>query len=215
MDIQTLKHCGNYLYYMADILILYYSRNGSTEAMANQIARGVEEVEGMTARLRTVPMVSSVCEAVEETIPEQGAPYATLDDLTECAGLAMGSPTHFGNMAAPLKYFLDSTTSLWFSGGLSGKPAGVFTSTGSIHGGQEATLLSMMLPLMHHGMLIIGIPSSEPALMETATGGTPYGPSHLSQRGNPPHSEHEKTLCRAFGKRLATAALALNEADLG
>ncbi|HFD12535.1 MAG TPA: NAD(P)H:quinone oxidoreductase [Crenotrichaceae bacterium] len=200
---------------MAEILILYYSRNGSTATMANQIARGVEQVEGMSARIRTVPDVSAVCAATEDSIPEQGAPYASLDDMKECAGLAMGSPTHFGNMAAPLKHFLDSTTSLWFNGGLSGKPAGVFTSTGSIHGGQEATLLSMMLPLMHHGMLIIGIPSSQPALMETETGGTPYGPSHLSQRGNPPHSEHEKVLCRAFGKRLATAALALNETDLG
>ncbi|MDE2090220.1 MAG: NAD(P)H:quinone oxidoreductase, partial [Gammaproteobacteria bacterium] len=165
---------------MADILVLYYSRHGAVAEMARHLARGVEEVADMQARLRTVPAVSAVCEAVADTIPESGPPYATLDDLRDCAGLALGSPTRFGNMAAPLKYFLDSTSSLWLSGALCGKPAAVFTSTASLHGGQEATLLSMMLPLLHHGMLLVGLPYTETELLSTRSGGTPYGASHLA-----------------------------------
>jgi NAD(P)H dehydrogenase (quinone) len=162
---------------MTKILVLYFSRHGTTAQMANLIARGVESVSGAEAILRTVPDVSTVCEKTADTIPTEGAIYATLDDLKTCDGLALGSPTHFGNMASPLKYFIDGTTEVWFSGALSGKPAGVFTSTGSLHGGQESTLLSMMLPLLHHGMLLVGIPYSEAALRETTSGGTPYGPS--------------------------------------
>jgi NAD(P)H dehydrogenase (quinone) len=158
---------------MADILVLYYSRHGATAVMAQHIARGVEEIDGMQARVRTVPAVSTVCEATEDSIPAEGAPYVSIDDLRECAGLALGSPTRFGNMAAPLKYFIDSTGSLWLSAGLAGKPAAVFTSTSSMHGGQETTLLSMMLPLLHHGMLILGIPYSETDLLHTDAGGTP------------------------------------------
>jgi NAD(P)H dehydrogenase (quinone) len=193
---------------MIKILILYYSRDGATAEMANHIARGVESVAGAEAVLRTVPVVSTVCEKTAESIPAHGAIYATLEDLKTCDGLALGSPTRFGNMASPLKYFLDSTTEIWFSGALAGKPAGVFTSTGSMHGGQESTLLTMMLPLMHHGMLILGLPYTETALRETTSGGTPYGPSHLSME----HTEltdHEKTLCRVLGIRLATTALLL------
>jgi len=197
---------------MVKILILYYSRDGSTAEMANLIARGVESVTDAEAVLRTVPEVSTVCEKTADTIPEEGAIYATLDDLKACDGLALGSPTRFGNMAAPLKYFLDGTTALWFTGALSGKPAGVFTSTGSLHGGQESTLLSMMLPLLHHGMLIMGLPYSEHALRETTSGGTPYGPSRLAVE-NLPITEQEKTLCLALGKRLAkTAKLQKQEA---
>ena len=192
---------------MTKILILYYSKNGSTKKMANQIARGVESVNGVDAVLRTVPEISTVCEQAEPSVPKTGAPYATLDDLKECDGLALGSPTHFGNMASPLKYFIDKTTEIWFQSTLSGKPAGVFTSTGSMHTGQESTLLSMMLPLMHHGMLIMSIPSNEIALKETHTGGTPYGPSHLAL--NPELSSDEKTICKALGKRLAKTATAL------
>lgn len=190
---------------MVKILILYYSRDGSTAEMANLIARGVESVNDAEAVLRTVPEVSTVCEKTADTIPEEGAIYVTLDDLKACDGLALGSPTRFGNMAAPLKYFLDGTTALWFTGALSGKPAGVFTSTGSLHGGQESTLLSMMLPLLHHGMLIMGLPYSEHALRETTSGGTPYGPSRLAVE-NLPITEQEKTLCLALGKRLAKTA---------
>lgn len=193
---------------MAKILILYFSRNGSTAEMANYIARGVESVDGAEALLRTVPDVSAICEKTADNIPAHGSPYATLDDLKACDGLALGSPTHFGNMAAPLKYFIDSTTELWFSGALSGKPAGVFTSTGSMHGGQESTLLSMMLPLLHHGMLIVGLPSTEHALRETTSGGTPYGPSHVSTN-HAGLSDHEKALCKALGARLAKIALRL------
>jgi NAD(P)H dehydrogenase (quinone) len=196
---------------MAKILVLYYSRNGSTAEMANHIARGVESVDGAEAVLRTVPEISAVCEKTAERIPAHGALYATLDDLKSCDGLALGSPTHFGNMAAPLKYFIDSTTEIWFSGALSGKPAGVFTSTGSMHGGQESTLLSMMLPLLHQGMLIMGLPSTEHALRETSTGGTPYGPSHVSTHHSG-LSDHEKTLCKALGARLAKTALQLKQA---
>ncbi|ASF46513.1 NAD(P)H:quinone oxidoreductase [Methylovulum psychrotolerans] len=190
------------------ILILYFSRHGTTATMANHIARGVESVQGAEAILRTVPDVSAVCEKLADTIPEHGALYATLDDLHNCDGLALGSPTHFGNMAAPLKYFLDGTTALWFTGALVGKPAGVFTSTGSLHGGQESTLLSMMLPLLHHGMLLMGLPYTEAALRETASGGTPYGPSHLASEGAG-LTDHEKILCQALGARLAKTALSL------
>ncbi|NOS75886.1 MAG: NAD(P)H:quinone oxidoreductase [Methyloglobulus sp.] len=193
---------------MVKILILYYSRDGSTVEMANLIARGVESVKGAEAVLRTVPDVSTVCEKTASSIPAAGAIYATLDDLKTCDGLALGSPTRFGNMAAPLKHFLDNSTQLWFSGALSGKPAGVFTSTGSLHGGQETTLLSMMLPLMHHGMLILGLPYSENALRETTSGGTPYGPSRLAS-DDAPISEQEKALCLALGARLAKTALML------
>jgi len=192
---------------MSDILILYYSRHGSIAAMAQLVARGVEQVSGMGARLRTVPPVSTVCEATADSIPDQGPPYADLDDLRECAGMVLGSPTRFGNMAAPLKYFLDSTSGLWLSGGLAGKPAGVFTSSSSLHGGQESTLLSMMMPLLHHGMLITGLPYTEPDLFATASGGTPYGASHWAGLDNDqPITEEEKRLCRALGKRVAEAA---------
>ena len=194
---------------MTKILILYYSRNGATEKMANQIARGVESIEDVDAVLRTVPEISTVCEQTEDTIPTKGAPYASLEDLKSCDGLALGSPTHFGNMAGALKHFIDKTTEIWFPGTLSGKPAGVFTSTGSMHSGQESTLLSMMLPLMHHGMLIMTIPSNEIALKETRTGGTPYGPSHLSSTND--LSPDEKTICRALGRRLAETAIALKQ----
>ncbi|MCW8943326.1 MAG: NAD(P)H:quinone oxidoreductase [Sedimenticola sp.] len=196
---------------MAEILILYYSRYGATADMARQIARGVEEVNGMQARLRTVPPVSPVCEATEPAVPESGAPYATLTDLKECHGLALGSPTRFGNMAAPMKHFIDSTSSLWLTGALAGKPGAVFTSSSSLHGGQETTLTSMMLPLLHHGMLITGLPYSETELLHTTTGGTPYGPSHLAGVDSKlPLSDEEKSLCQALGKRLATIAKQLN-----
>ena len=192
---------------MTDILILYYSRYGAVASMAQMIARGVEEVPGMQARLRTVPEVSTVCEAVQDSIPQHGAPYVTLDDLRTCAGLALGSPTRFGNMAAALKYFLDGTSPLWLSGALIGKPAAVFTSTSTLHGGQESTLLSMMLPLMHHGMLLMGLPYSEIDLLNTTSGGTPYGASHVAGvDSKTPLSEEEKRLCRALGKRLAETA---------
>lgn len=194
------------------ILVLYYSRNGATSEMARQIARGIE-LGGLEARLRTVPAVSAECEAVAPAIPDKGAPFASVDDVKNCAGLALGSPTRFGNMAAPLKYFLDGTSSLWLSGGLVGKPAAVFTSTASLHGGQESTLLSMMLPLLHHGMLITGIPYSEAALLETTGGGTPYGASHhAGADGKRALDEHEKSLCRALGQRLASTALQLGTA---
>lgn len=197
---------------MPDILVLYYSRSGNVAQMAQQIARGIEEVPGMVARVRTVPAVSTVCEATEDSIPANGPPYASVDDLRECAGLALGSPTRFGNMAAALKYFLDGTGALWLSGALTGKPAAVFTSTASLHGGQETTLTSMMLPLLHHGMLLVGLPYSEPDLTSTTTGGTPYGASHLAgPDSNLALSEEEKRLCRALGQRLAkTAGLLLN-----
>lgn len=195
---------------MIKILILYYSRNGTTEKMANQIARGVESINGCEAALRTVAEISTVCEQTENTIPGKGAPYASIADLKSCDGLALGSPTHFGNMAGALKHFIDQTTELWFSGALSGKPAGVFTSTSSMHTGHESTLLSMMLPLMHHGMLIMSIPSNEIALKETLTGGTPYGPSHLSKT-NHDLSKDEKAICHALGVRLAKTASALKQ----
>ncbi|TVQ71713.1 MAG: NAD(P)H:quinone oxidoreductase [Chromatiaceae bacterium] len=196
----------------AEILVVYYSRYGATATMARHVARGVEEVAGCTARLRTVPTVSTTCEAVEDAIPADGPPYATLEDLQACDGAAFGTPTRFGNMAAPLKYFLDQTSNLWFSGDLVGKPAGVFTSTATQHGGQESTLLSMITPLLHHGMLIVGVPYSEAALTETTSGGTPYGPSHVSgPKGDNPFTEHERILCHALGRRLARTALALKQ----
>jgi len=195
---------------MAYILVLYYSRHGSVAQMAQLVARGVEEVSGMEARLRTVPALSTVCEAVEDAIPSEGPPYATLEDLRGCAGLALGSPTRFGNMAAPLKYFVDGTSALWLSGALAGRPAAAFTSTSSLHGGQESTLLSMMLPLLHHGMFIMGLPYTEADLLETTSGGTPYGPSHTAGiQNNRPVSDEEKRLCRALGRRLAGAAVKL------
>ena len=191
------------------ILVLFYSRNGSTSEMARQIARGIEQ-GGLEARLRTVPAISAECEAVAPAIPDEGAMYASLDDLKNCSGLALGSPTRFGNMAAPLKYFLDGTSNLWLTGALVGKPAGVFTSTASLHGGQESTLLSMLLPLLHHGMLITGLPYSESALLHTTAGGTPYGPSHhAGADGKRGLDEHEVSLCRALGQRLASIALKL------
>jgi NAD(P)H dehydrogenase (quinone) len=195
---------------MTEVLVLYYSRYGATATMAQHIARGVGEVDGVQARVRTVPPVSTVCEATEDSIPDAGAPYASIDDLRECAGLALGSPTRFGNMAAPLKYFIDGTGSLWLSAALAGKPAAVFTSTSSMHGGQETTLVTMMLPLLHHGMLMVGLPYSETDLLHTDAGGTPYGASHLAGADSKkPLTDAELRLCRALGRRLAETALKL------
>lgn len=195
---------------MIEVLVLYYSRHGATEQLAREIAAGIDSVKGVSVRLRTVPAVSANTEASAPAIPEQGPPYAELTDLQECAGLALGSPTRFGNMAAAMKYFLDSTVSTWLAGGLINKPFSVFTSTGSLHGGQETTLLSMALPLMHHGMVWVGLPYSEASLSETDSGGTPYGPSHWAgSQGSKPVTEHERTLAHAQGVRLAQAALAL------
>ncbi len=192
---------------MPTILVLYYSRYGATKNMAQQVGRGVKSVDGVEARIRTVPAVSTICEAVEDSIPEIGYPYVEPADLEECDGLVLGSPTRFGNMAAPLKYFLDNTSSQWLAGTLIDKPAGVFTSTSSLHGGQETTLTSMMLPLLHHGMIIMGLPYSEKELFSTTTGGTPYGPSHLAgPESNNKLSEDEKKLCFALGKRVARFA---------
>jgi NAD(P)H dehydrogenase (quinone) len=191
------------------VLVLYYSRFGATAEMARLVARGVEE-GGLESVLRTVPAVSATCEAVEDSIPAHGAPYATTEDLRDCAALALGSPTRFGNMSAAMKYFLDGTSQLWLKGALAGKPAGVFTSTSSLHGGQEATLLSMMIPLLHHGMLVLGLPYSETDLIHTTAGGTPYGPSHLAGVNNDlALTEPEKRLCHALGRRLAATAAAL------
>ena len=195
---------------MTEILVLYYSQGGAVREMAQLIARGVESVAGAQARLRTVPKVSANCEATEPDLPATGAPYATLQDLEQCAGLALGSPTRFGNMAAPMKYFLDGTSGLWLKGALIGKPAAVFTSSGSMHGGNETTLLTMMIPLMHHGMLLVGLPYSEPQLGVTSTGGTPYGASHVGgAMDDQPISDDEKKLCLALGKRLAETTLKL------
>lgn len=195
---------------MSEILVLYYSQGGAVRSMAQLIARGVESVAGTKARIRTVPKVSANCEATESDIPANGDPYAELQDLEECIGVALGSPTRFGNMAAPMKYFLDGTTSLWLKGALINKPAAVFTSTGSMHGGNETTLLTMMLPLMHHGMVIVGLPYSEPALSATTSGGTPYGASHIGgAMDDRVISDDEKQLCLALGKRLAETALKL------
>jgi NAD(P)H dehydrogenase (quinone) len=199
---------------IAPILVLYYSRYGATRRMAERVCRGIEEVADMEARLRTVPPVSTVAETSAPEIPEQGPPYATREDLVECSALALGSPTRFGNMAAPLKYFLDGTSAEWLAGTLAGKPAAVFTSTSTHHGGQEATLLSMMLPLLHHGMLMLGIPYTEERLQTTKSGGAPYGASHvagmLSDRAL---DEDEAYLCRALGRRLAETARRLQRTE--
>lgn len=195
---------------MQEILVLYYSRGGAVREMAQVIARGIDSVSGVKARIRTVPNISANCEATEPEIPEQGAPYAELADLEQCIGLALGSPTRYGNMAAALKYFIDSTTPLWLKGALIGKPAAIFTSSGSLHGGNETTLLTMMLPLLHHGMTIVGLPYSEPALSTTQSGGTPYGASHIGgAMDDQPLSDDERQLCLALGKRLAETALKL------
>lgn len=196
---------------MQDILVLYYSHRGSVRALAERIARGIESVPGAQARLRTVPRVSTVCETSADAIPDAGAPYVELADLEECAGLALGSPVRFGNMAAPMKYFWDSTIAAWQNGSLAGKPACVFTSSASQHGGNESTLLSMMLPLLHHGMLLAGLPFTEPDLAHTSTGGTPYGASRVAGNdGNSQLSETESRLAFAQGKRLANIALKLS-----
>ena len=195
---------------MSEILVLYYSQGGAVHQMAQLVARGVESVKGVKARIRTVPKVSANCEATEPDVPASGAPYAELKDLQECIGLALGSPIRFGNMAAPMKYFLDGTAGLWLKGSLVGKPAAVFTSTGSMHGGQESTLITMMLPLMHHGMIMVGLPYSEPELSSTSSGGTPYGASHVGGAADDrPITEDERKLCIALGKRLAETALKL------
>ena len=192
---------------MSEILILYYSRGGSVAQLARHIARGVEEVPGMQARLRTVPPVAPVTETAAAPVPDEGAPYASARDLDECSGIALGSPTRFGNMAAPLKHFIDGLGAQWASGTLSGKPACVFTSTATMHGGQESTLLTMMVPLLHHGMVLVGLPFTEPALGSTRTGGTPYGASHLAgAQDDPTPSDEEKQLARALGRRLADVA---------
>jgi NAD(P)H dehydrogenase (quinone) len=196
---------------MQEILVLYYSQTGAVKQMAQLIARGIEKVPQSGARLRTVPKVSTVTQATEPEVPDTGAPYVEHVDLEQCSGLALGSPTRFGNMAAPLKYFIDGTGALWLKGAMSGKPAAVFTSTASMHGGQETTLLSMMLPLLHHGMLVVGVPYSEPELMATRTGGSPYGASHLAgANADQPISEDEKRICLALGTRLAEAARKLS-----
>jgi len=195
---------------MAEILVLYYSRNGATESLAREVCNGVDAVKGVSARLRTVPQVSAVTEAVENDVPESGPPYATATDLTECAGLIIGSPSRFGNMAASLKYFLDGTIGEWLKGSAAGKPAGLFASTGSLHGGQESTLLTMAVPLLHHGMIIVGLPYTEPALSTTRSGGTPYGPTHVTWNRDPDElSKEEIELSRALGKRVAEIAVKL------
>jgi NAD(P)H dehydrogenase (quinone) len=192
---------------MNEILVLYYSRQGSTAALARQVCRGIEAVPGMQARLRTVPPVASTVDRPDPPVPEEGPPYATHDDLVECCGLVLGSPTRFGNMAAPVKFFLDGTSALWLSGALAGKPAGVFTSTQTLHGGQESTLLSMMIPLLHHGMYLVGLPYSERGLTDTRSGGTPYGASHVAGlSGQGELSDPERELARALGLRVAALA---------
>ncbi|MES2998831.1 MAG: NAD(P)H:quinone oxidoreductase [Pseudomonadota bacterium] len=195
---------------MPYILVLYYSRYGAVANMAKQIARGVEEVTGIEAKIRTVPNVSSLSEATTPEIPTEGPPYVTVEDVRDCAGIILGSPTRFGNMAAPLKHFIDSLSGLWLSGALINKPAGFFSSTSSLHGGQETTLISMMLPLIHLGTLVVGVPYSEPDLSTTQTGGTPYGPTHMAGKDSQnPLSDEEKRLCKALGKRVASIALKL------
>ena len=192
---------------MADILVLYYSRNGMTEALAREVCHGIDGVTGMAARLRTVAEVSAVSETLADAVPASGPPYATPADIAECAGLVMGSPTNFGNMSAALKHFLDGTIGEWFKGAAAGKPAGVFASTSSLHGGQESTLLSMMLPLLHHGMLFVGLPYTEEELATTTSGGTPYGAAHVSWNRKPDAlSDEEKKLARALGRRVAEIA---------
>lgn len=199
---------------MNEVLVLYYSRHGATAKLAQEIALGIEEA-GCTARVRTVPNISTVCEATESEVPDSGAPYVTLDDMQQCIALAVGSPTRFGNMAAELKYFFDQTSPIWLSGEMVNKPAAVFTASSSMHGGQESTLLSMMLPLLHHGMQIIGIPYTETTLLDTQSGGTPYGASHTSGIDSDlAITDDEKSLSRALGKRLALTAVAQYNADL-
>jgi len=196
---------------MMEVLVLYYSRGGKVARMAHHIAHGVEQVPGAAARIRTVPAVSPISEQTAPAIPDVGAPYASLTDLEECVALALGSPTRFGNMAAPLKHFLDTTGVLWSQGTLVGKPAAVFTSTSTMHGGQESTLLAMLLPLLHHGMLVLGLPYTLPALSATQTGGTPYGATHVAGPNNDrPISDDEKSLCLALGRRLAETAMKLH-----
>ncbi len=193
-----------------EILVLYYSRHGGTAELARQVARGIESVEGVTARLRTVPPVTTVVDEAEPAVPAEGPPYASHEDLRSCAGLALGSPARFGNMAAALKHFLEGTSSLWLNGALNGKPAAVFTSSATMHGGQESTLLSMMLPLLHHGMYIVGLPFTAEALNSTRTGGTPYGASHVSgAAGGERLSEEERELARLLGRRVAELAVAI------
>lgn len=194
------------------VLILYYSRTGSVAQLAQYIARGVERVDGIEARLRTVPPVSTTCEAIDNAIPDTGAPFVTLDDLRGCLGLALGSPTRFGNMAAPMKYFLDTTSPVWLAGELANKPACVFSSSASMHGGQETTLMSMMLPLLHHGMILLGIPYTEPLLSTTQSGGTPYGATHVSGVGNDTSlTQDEITLAKQLGERLALTSMRMSQ----
>ena len=196
---------------MKKVLVLYYSRHGATRELAKRIARGVEQVDGVEAVLRTVPEISTVCEAVEPSVPEAGAPYIMMDELVSADGLIVGSPTRFGVMAAPLKYFLEQTSAQWLSGNLAGKPAGAFTSTSSMHGGQEATLLSMLVPLLHHGMLVSGVPYTTSELMTTKTGGTPYGASHVAGADNDQAvSDDEHKVCIALGKRIAELSVKLS-----
>ena len=196
---------------MPEILVLYYSRGGSVARLARHVARGIGEVEGMSARLRTVPPVAPVTEVAAPPVPEEGAPYVERSDLADCAGLLLGSPTRFGNMAAPLKHFVDGLGAEWASGTLVGKPAAVFTSTATMHGGQEATLLSMLVPLLHHGCLVAGIPYTEPALTSTRSGGTPYGASHVSgSKDDPQPTDEEAELARALGRRVASIAAKLS-----
>src|SRR5271170_4908030 len=198
---------------MNEILVLYYSRQGSTAALARQVCRGIEAIQGMQARLRTVPPVAPTTLKLDPPVPDQGPPYATHEDLEQCCGLILGSPTRFGNMAAPLKFFLDGTSALWISGALAGKPAGVFTSTQTLHGGQESTLLSMMMPLLHHGMYLVGLPFTEAALTDTRSGGTPYGASHVAELSSHGElSQQESELARALGTRVAALADRLQRA---
>jgi len=200
---------------MTEILVLYYSRHGNVAEMANLIARGVTSVKNCIATVRTVPPVSATTENVDNEVPETGPPFVSHEDLSRCNGMILGSPARFGNMAAPLKYYLESTSDLWLSGTMINKPAGVFTSSATIHGGQESTLLSMMLPLLHHGMIIVGLPYSEPALNQTSSGGTPYGASHVCGADNKiPTTEDEKELCIALGKRVAMIANTLDSQDI-
>lgn len=197
---------------MIEVLVLYYSRYGATESLAREVCRGIDSVAGCCARLRTVPAVSAVSEATQDSIPDQGPPYATVDDLAECGGVVMGSPTRFGNMSAALKYFLDSTGTDWLKGTLAGKPAAVFTSTSSLHGGNETTLLSMAIPLLHHGMLYVGLPYTDERLSTTTTGGSPYGATHVSWNRKPDTlSDDEKHLATALGERVAKIAVKLSD----
>jgi len=199
---------------MSEVLVLYFSRNGATESLAREVALGVDAVAGASARLRTVPAVSTVTQATEPAVPDSGPPFVSHEDLRECSGLILGSPTRFGNMAAALKHFLDTTGSEWMSGTLSGKPAGVFTSSGSLHGGQESTLLTMAVPLLNHGMLLVSIPYTVEALSTTTSGGSPYGATHVTWNRSPDTlSDDEKTIARALGQRVAEVALKLDSAD--